>query len=279
MKSAERALDVLDLLSRHPTVLDAATISRLCSIPRSSTYQLLKALKLRGVVATDEHGRWSAAPQLRQMAGDSPSLAEMMRVLEAFQRGSERVDSGELARRSLLHLATVDRVLPLLTAQDLIAAHDDRTYSLGLRVAIMAGRFGALEQLRATARPVLSQLRDDTGETANLVLRDGGHAVYIEQAQSPRALRHVGWIGRRIPLEVSATGKAFRNGRRSQTVRDAVEEGVTAVACGVTGLTEHDAAISVTGPTTRLRGPALRSARQLVVAASSQVSQTLAALR
>lgn len=279
MKSAERALDVLDLLSRQPTALDAATISRLCSIPRSSTYQLLRALKLRGVVASDEHGRWSTAPQLRQMASDSPSLAEMMRVLDAFQRGSERVDAGELARRSLLHLATVDQILPLLAAQDLVVAHDDRTYSLGLRVAIMAARFGELEQLRATARPVLSQLRDDTGETANLVIRDGGHAVYIEQAQSPRALRHVGWIGRRIPLEVSATGRAFRDGRRSQTVRDSVEEGVTAVASRVMGLTEHDAAISVTGPTTRLKGETLRSAKHLVIAASAEISHKLARLR
>jgi DNA-binding IclR family transcriptional regulator len=202
-----------------------------------------------------------------------------MRVLDAFQRGSERVDVGELARRSLLHVATVDQVLPLLTEQDLVAAHDDRTFSLGLRVAIMAARFGALEQLRATARPVLSRLRDDTGETANLVIRDGDHAVYIEQAQSARALRHVGWIGRRIPLEVSASGKAFRDGRRPQTVRDAVEEGVTAIACGVTWLSEHDAAISVTGPTTRLKGDALRAAKQLVVTASSEISQQLGALR
>lgn len=279
MKSAERALDVLDLLSRQPTALDAATISRLCSIPRSSTYQLLRALKLRGVLASDEYGRWSTAPQLRQMASDSPSLAEIMRVLDAFQRGSERVDASELARRSLLHLATVDQILPLLAAQDLVAAHDDRTYSLGLRVAIMAARFGELEQLRATARPVLSQLRDDTGETANLVIRDGVHAVYIEQAQSPRALRHVGWIGRRIPLEVSATGRAFRDGRRSQTVRDSVEEGVTAVACRVIGLTEHDAAVSVTGPTTRLKGETLRSAKHLVIAASAEISHKLARLR
>jgi DNA-binding IclR family transcriptional regulator len=279
MKSAERALDILELLSRQPASLHAATISRVCGIPRSSTYQLLKALATRGVLAIDDDGRWALSARLAEIAGDPPSLHELMGVLDAFHRGSERVDAGDLARRSGLHVATVNRMLPLLAAEGLVAGHDDGTYSLGMRISIMSARFGAIEQLRTAARPVLFDLRDRTGETANLLVRDGGDALYLDQVESRRALRHAGWIGRRIPLEVSASGKALSSGLRPQTVRDAIEEGVTAIACAVRASSEHPAAVSVTGPTLRLRGPQLKAAKQFVVAASEQISERLEAAR
>lgn len=279
MKSAGRALDILELLSRQPTALDATTISRLCRIPRSSTYELLNTLEARGFLVTDDAGRWSASARLAEIGGDAPSISDAVTVLDAFQRGSELVDAGALARRTGLHVATVTRVLPVLAADGLVAAHDDGTYSLGLRVAILSARFGAIEQLRTAARPVLAGLRDRTGETANLLVRDGPDALYLEQAESRRALRHAGWIGRRIPLEVSAAGKAFGNVLRPETVRDAVEEGVTAVACSVQASREHPAVVSVTGPTLRLQGARLKKTKEMVVAASAEVSHRLESLR
>lgn len=277
MKSAARALDILELLAQQPVPLEAATIARLCGIPRSSTYQLLNTLTARGLLVTDDR-RWSPSARLAEIGSDAPSIHEIMRVLDSFRRGSERVGGAELARRTALHVATVDRILPLLVAETLLAVHDDGTYSLGLRVAMLSGRFTGIEQLRSAARPVLSSLREQTGETANLLVRDGAHAVYLEQAESERNLRHAPWLGRRIPLDMSASGRALTDGGGPWTVRDAVEEGVTAVACAVEGAPELAAAISVTGPTVRLRGSLLKTTQAMVRAASIEVSTRRRAL-
>ena len=48
------------------------------------------------------------------------------------------------------------------------------------------------------------RLRDATSETANLIILDGDHAIYIDQVESSYALRHSGWVGRRVPLAGTA---------------------------------------------------------------------------
>lgn len=57
VKSAERALDVLALLTRSESPLTAGEIARSCGMPRSSTYQLLGAMSARRFVAYYEDQR------------------------------------------------------------------------------------------------------------------------------------------------------------------------------------------------------------------------------
>jgi DNA-binding IclR family transcriptional regulator len=126
----------------------------------------------------------------------------------------------------------------------------------------------------------LTQLREQTSETANLLARYGDEVVYLEQEESWHALRHAGWIGRRIPLAHSASGRALVSGQpEAITVSDQIEEGVTAVACAIHGVPGQSAALSVTGPSMRLRGRKLDNAKAAVVAASLDVASRLRALR
>jgi IclR family acetate operon transcriptional repressor len=275
MRSAERTLDVLEMLARQPAPLDAATIARICRIPRSSTYHLLTLLRQRGFVAIDGDHGWTLGVQLSQLGANGPSLGEAVAVLEAFGREAGGLDAAELARRTGIHAARVSRALDALAAEGLVSARGDGCYDVALRTALLSTGGGSVGRLRAAARPVLETLRDRTGETANLVVREGEEAVYVEQAESRHALRHTGWVGRRIPLADSASGRVLQAGRGTEVVRDAIEPGVTAVASAVTAESVHGAALSVTGPTSRLRGEALREARRVVRAASDELAARL----
>jgi DNA-binding IclR family transcriptional regulator len=98
---------------------------------------------------------------------------------------------------------------------------------------------------------VLARLRDATGETANLIVRDGEQAVYLDQVESRHALRHAGWAGRRIPLTRGAAAMALTGDDGPHVARDAVEVGVTAVACRILAPVES-AAVGITAPSARM---------------------------
>jgi DNA-binding IclR family transcriptional regulator len=107
------------------------------------------------------------------------------------------------------------------------------------------------------------QLRDATHETASLIIRDGDHGLYVDQVESRYVLRVGSWVGRRVPLENTATGAAFMDPTTSHLARVAVESGVTSVACAL-DLPRQDAAISILAPGWRLREFGEERARQIV---------------
>ena len=88
---------------------------------------------------------------------------------------------------------------------------------------------------------------------------------------SPYALRHSGWVGRRVPLAGTATGAAFDDRTTSHVATDAVETGVTAVTCAL-DLPANDAAVGITAPTWRVEEFGLPRARQIVEAVAREVA-------
>ena len=251
-RSAERAARVLELLSAHPGPLPATMISRELVLPRSSTYHLLNVLRSRGFVAYQPDVRaWNIGAKAAELASDSPTLHQAFEILEAFDRASEHLTLEEVSTRTGYSSQMVARALAQLQAEGLVVAVAG-VYSLGLRLAALAARIGPVDRLRTVAQPNLVELRDLSHETANLLVRDGDKAVYLDQVESRHALRHAGWAGRRVPLIGSAAGTALRGKAGPQIVRDGVEAGVTAIACSLGPSFMLPAAIGITGPSARL---------------------------
>jgi DNA-binding IclR family transcriptional regulator len=132
--------------------------------------------------------------------------------------------------------------------------------------------------LQVAARPCLTRLRDESGETSSLLLEDSGQALYLDQVESPFELRCRGWVGRRVPLENTSVGAAFGDPSRSHIVADAVEAGVTAIACAVPGI-EPAVGVSIIGPSWRLEERGLDQLAQLVESAAKELAEADAAAR
>ncbi len=58
-------------------------------------------------------------------------------------------------------------------------------------------------------RTVLEQLVSATGETAVLAAASGAFALFIETVESPSSVRYAAPVGKRVPLHVTATGRAL----------------------------------------------------------------------
>ncbi len=275
-RSAERTMQILEFLARRTYPTPTMVIAHECAIPKSSLHNLLNMMRRRRFVTYHRDSRaWSLGPRLFEISGDAPLLAHALAILRAFGQGTVSLDTIEIARRSELNSAVVRRILPVLEQSGLLAQTPGGRYRLGMQLVALASRVGRLDQLRIIARPVLTRLRDTTGETANLVVLDNEHALYVDQVESRHALRHAGWIGREIPLESTATGAALHGAAGSQVVRDSVETGVTAIACVIPGPIDPPAVVSVTGPNFRLEGTDLARACAAVEAAAQAIALTL----
>ncbi len=272
---AARVLDVLEFLGRRTTPAPASIVASSCGIPRSSTYGLLNLLKERRFVTYRADQRaWSLGSAAFELSADAPLFAHGLAVLRAFATSSRGLTTQQIASRAGMSRVAVARILPHLVESDLLHADPDGTYSLGLELVGLASRVGSVDRLRIAARVHLVRLRDATRETANLIMLDGDHAIYVDQVESPYALRHSGWVGRRVPLAGTATGGAFEDRTTSHVAKDAVEAGVTSIVCALS-VPGDDAAVGITAPSWRIEEFGIVRAQRMVEAVAREIEQRL----
>lgn len=274
--AAERTMHVLEFLARRKLPTPTMVISQECRIPKSSLHNLLNLMRRSRFVTYHRDSRaWSLGPRVFEISGEAPLLAHALAILRAFGQCTVPLDITEIVRQSELPPAVVARILPLLEESGLLGQAAGGRYRPGLQLVALASRVGSLDQLRLVARPILGRLRDITGETANLVVLESEHALYIDQVESRHALRHAGWVGRQIPLESTAAGAALAGEPGAQVARDSVEPGVTAVACIIPGAADPPAVVSVIGPNFRLEGTDLARACSAVEGAARAIGNAL----
>ncbi len=147
--------------------------------------------------------------------GDRPRASRVQSVDRAVAllrtvAGANGRDStvAALAQTCGLNRATAWRILGTLESHDMV--RQDRVtgyWSVGLAVTDLARAVG-IDDLLASAHPVLFRLSALTGETADLALLRGGGLTYVDEVR-PRAIVSAEWLGRTVPLHATSTGKAL----------------------------------------------------------------------
>ncbi|MEI6448603.1 MAG: helix-turn-helix domain-containing protein [Actinomycetes bacterium] len=271
-RAASRTLDILELVGRQSLPVPAAAIAAACGIPRSTLRELLRMLQGRGylVYRSIEKG-WAPGQGLLGVRADSLELEHGIAVLELFGAGGGGLSLEDIVARSGLPPGLVGRILTALAGFGLLVPCSDGTYGLGRRLLGLASRVGWVEGLQLEARPILTRLRDSSGETASLLLEDAGQALYLDQVESHFDLRCRGWVGRRVRLEGTSVGAAFADPSRAHIVPDAVEKGVTAIACAADGVVPA-VGVNVIGPTWRLQEHGLDELGGLVRGAAQELA-------
>jgi DNA-binding IclR family transcriptional regulator len=156
-------------------------------------------------------------------------------VLRAFTVDEPLLGVSEIATRVGLHKSTVSRILATLE-QELLVERDPSTrrFRLGLGIIAMAGPLLADLDVRRVAYPVLHDLSRRTGETAALMLWDGGEAVCVEQVPSSHQVKHTTPLGTRYHDAASSSVQVFLAQADPFEVRSLLMKG----AIDLPGLTE-----------------------------------------
>lgn len=203
--------------------------------------------------------------------GGAGVLDKAVDVLEALE--VRPLSLADLVTVTGLPRATAHRLATALERRGLVRRDVEGRFMLGLRLVALGNAAAETWPLATAAAGPLAALRDETGESVQLFVRDGEERVCIAALQSPHGLRTIVPLGARLPLTagsaarvLTASGSASSHWIESVGEREAGVASVSAPVRDASGRVV--AAVSVSGPIERTsRSPGDRYGAAVVSAA------------
>lgn len=236
-------------------------------------------------------------------------------ILETLAEAGRPMGLVELSTRVGLHASTVHRLLATLGKRKFVVQDPQTgRYRLGMRAFEVGSAAIQQVELREIARPFLRWLMEETQETANLAVLMDGEVVYIDQVESQNLVRMFTRVGRRVPAHCTGVGKILLAGlsddevmrvldarglprftphtivdlrellKELQRVRASGyaldnEEREVGVRCVAGPVRDHEgrvvAAVSISGPSSRITEDRLPQLIAAVLTATSRISTEL----
>lgn len=223
------------------------------------------------------------------------SVERTFAIIEAIKE-CEGAGVTELANRLEMPKSTVHNYLSTLEQEEYLVKEDD-VYYVGTRFLDFGAHARNRRPIDSIARPEVNRLAEQTGELANLLIEEHGRGIYLHRVGGDRAVKVEAHVGTRVYLHTTGLGKAIlahlpdarvdeiieRHGLPAttpQTVTDPDElraeletirergyatddeEKLAGLRCVAAPVLSDDnrvlGAISVAGPTNRLRGDRFR---------------------
>jgi DNA-binding IclR family transcriptional regulator len=219
-------------------------------------------------------------------------------ILGALEAGPSSL-AGLVATTGLAR-PTAHRLAVALEHHRLVTRDLQGRFTLGPRLTELSAAAGE-DRLLAAAGPILTQLRDSTGESAQLYRRQGDSRICVAVAERLSGLRDIVPVGTTLSMKAGAgaqillaweeperlhrglqgarfTATALSGVRRrgwAQSIGER-EPGVASVAAPVRGPSDRVvAAVSVSGPVERLSRHPGAQLSQAVVDAAARLSEAL----
>jgi len=231
------------------------------------------------------------------------------RLLTEVVHSPGSVTFTELAATTGLAKSTTSRLLLALERNGLVQRDDHGRFRPGEVFVRFAWRGGAEAGLTELAQPFLERLGGQTGETINLGVERDGVIEQIAQVDSVYVIGVGNWLGRPVPLHCTALGKVLlaygaaalpagrleRPTERTITGRAELQADLAAVRAQGYAITDSElepglvavaapvrrdggavvAALSVSGPATRLTPATLPAVAAQCVAQADALSAVL----
>jgi DNA-binding IclR family transcriptional regulator len=178
----------------------------------------------------------------------------------------------ELVESTGLTRATTHRLASALEVHGLLRRVDGGRFAPGLRLLALGRAAAAALPMAELAGPALIDLRDGTGESVQLYVRQGDERVCVASLESPHGLRTIVQAGEVLPVDRGSAGRVLTGETDDHGWVASVEEreaGVASVSAPVIDAAgAMVAAVGVSGPVERLsREPGARLGADVVAAA------------
>jgi IclR family acetate operon transcriptional repressor len=129
-------------------------------------------------------------------------------ILGSFGPEDEDLGISEIARRTGIAKATVSRIIRELIDYDFLEKRGT-SVRLGLRVFELGSVTRRPKDLRRLALATMADLRQATGHTVHLAVREGREVVYIEILRGRDSVQLPSRVGGRMPAHATGVGKAL----------------------------------------------------------------------
>ncbi len=175
--------------------------------------------------------------------------------------------------------ATVHRLAAALEAHGVLRRDVEGRFELGHGLVALGDEAQARFPLVELARPILSGLRDRTGESVQLFVQEGQQRRCVLSLETPHGLRWIVPEGSVFPLDAGSAGRVLSAIGASNGWVASVgerEQGVASVSAAVHGPADSVvAALSVSGPIERMSQKPGERFGDAVIAAAAELSRTL----
>ena len=135
-------------------------------------------------------------------------LSKVTTILDCFSIERPDPTLQDIIRSTGLPSSTCQRLVQSMLHEGFLDREGDR-YRIGIGLVRWAtpGTFG-LDVVRLI-KPVLQELRDATGETASLYIRDGAYRTIVAVAETRHVVMRPFMVGMVMPIHAGAPGKIF----------------------------------------------------------------------
>lgn len=182
-------------------------------------------------------------------------LDKAMAIIAAVQ--IEPLALAALVENTGFHRATAHRLATALEAHNILSRDSRGRFILGARLVELGRLASSGFPLRDIARPALEALVAQTGESAQLYVKDGDARICLDAVESPHGLRTIVAVGASLPLNRGSAGRILL--REAAALRRGWVESVGEREAGVASVSapiidnlgEIRAAVSVSGPISR----------------------------
>jgi DNA-binding IclR family transcriptional regulator len=213
---------------------------------------------------------------MEHRVSDVGVIDKAMAVLSAVEGGPRSLAG--LVEATGYSRPTAHRLAVALEVHGMLRRDGEGRFVLGPRALALGQAAAAAYPLRDAALPALAALRDATGESAQLYVRDGDRRVCVASLESPHGLRTIVAAGVSLPLDVGSAGAVLledaavlrRGWAESVAQREA---GVASVSAPVRAGDRVVAAVGVSGPIERLTRTPGRKYATAVVAAARRIER------
>jgi DNA-binding IclR family transcriptional regulator len=136
-------------------------------------------------------------------------ISKVLLILEAIHGSPFGLGLKAISDATGIHKSTAHRFVKHLERERYLISTEDGAYLIGPRFSQLTTHVNHRATLQAVARPVLSQLWKSTQETVNLAVLDQGTVLYTDVIESPHEFRLSSRVGTRRSLPATALGKAI----------------------------------------------------------------------
>lgn len=150
------------------------------------------------------------------------SLARAVAVLEMLGESEIPLSLAEICQRMQIHKSTAHRSLMVLERITLIERTQDNRFRLGLKLYELGNRAVEQMDLRARIRPYFWRLSAQLGETVHLGVLQKTSVVYLDKVEPNRRICLSSKTGSSNPVYCTSLGKAILAYLPEETVGDII---------------------------------------------------------
>ena len=160
------------------------------------------------------------------------SVIKAMDIINYIAEQEEEQGATEISEALGYGVSATYHLLNMLKECNMISQNiKTKKYQLSLKLWQLGMTAYHQNHISISLRPYLRQLKDETGETANLTVLDRKQIVYIAQEESDKLIKMFTKTGATAPLHCTASGKIFLaykdNERREEILKNYVLEKFT----------------------------------------------------